>query len=258
MEAFQEIVKQIPIAVGQFLMNYLFIAVVYFVVWKLLKRRLQNWRIQLKERVDTKQIKSEIINSLFTLMVSTLIVSAIYLMKSLGLTKIYTDINEYPRFFAFGGFFIFLFFDDTWFYWIHRLLHHPKIFKYVHKVHHKSIDVNPFTSLSFHWVETLLLTSWIVPVSMFFPMYVPAFGLIQIWGLLDNLKSHLGYEFFPSWWNKSIGKLMTSSTHHNMHHSKFNGNYGVHFRIWDRLLGTEFNDYEKTFDEIQERKKAGR
>jgi len=258
MEAFQEIIKQIPIAIGQFLTNYLFIAVVYFVVWKLLKRRLQNWRIQLKERVDAKQIKSEIINSLFTLMVSTLIVSAIYLMKSLGLTKIYTDINEFPRFYAIGGFFIFLFLDDTWFYWIHRLLHHPKIFKYVHKVHHKSIDVNPFTSLSFHWVETLLLTSWIVPVSMFFPMYVPAFGLLQIWGLLDNIKSHIGYEFFPSWWNKSIGKLMTSSTHHNMHHSKFNGNYGVHFRIWDRLLGTEFNDYEKTFDEIQQRKKGGR
>jgi sterol desaturase/sphingolipid hydroxylase (fatty acid hydroxylase superfamily) len=257
MEAFQEIVKQIPAAVGQFLINYGFIAVVYFLVWKLLKRRLQNWRIQLKERVDAKQIKSEIINSLFTLMVSTLIVLAIYLMKSLGLTKIYTDINEYPRFFAIGGFFIFLFLDDTWFYWIHRLLHHPKIFKYVHKVHHKSIDVNPFTSLSFHWVETLLLTSWIVPVSMFFPMYVPAFGLLQIWGLLDNIKSHIGYEFFPSWWNKSIGKLMTSSTHHNMHHSKFNGNYGVHFRIWDRLLGTEFNDYEKTFDEIQMRKKGG-
>jgi sterol desaturase/sphingolipid hydroxylase (fatty acid hydroxylase superfamily) len=257
MEVFQEIVKQIPAAVGQFLINYGFIAVVYFLVWKLLKRRLQNWRIQLKERVDAKQIKSEIINSLFTLMVSTLIVLAIYLMKSLGLTKIYTDINEYPRFFAIGGFFIFLFLDDTWFYWIHRLLHHPKIFKYVHKVHHKSIDVNPFTSLSFHWVETLLLTSWIVPVSMFFPMYVPAFGLLQIWGLLDNIKSHIGYEFFPSWWNKSIGKLMTSSTHHNMHHSKFNGNYGVHFRIWDRLLGTEFNDYEKTFDEIQMRKKGG-
>jgi hypothetical protein len=40
-----------------------------------------------------------------------------------------------------------------------------------------------------------------------------------------------------------------------MHHSKFNGNYGVHFRIWDRLLGTEFKDYETEYDKIQERKK---
>jgi sterol desaturase/sphingolipid hydroxylase (fatty acid hydroxylase superfamily) len=258
MEALQEILKQIPTAIGQFLINYGIIALVYVVVWKLLKRQLQTWRIQIKERVDSKQIKSELINSLFTLTVSTLFVTVIYLLKTMGYTKMYTDINEYPKFFAYGGFLIFLILDDTWFYWMHRLLHHPRIFKYIHRTHHKSIDVNPFTSLSFHWAETLLLTIWIVPVSMIFPMYLPAFGILQIWGLVDNIKSHLGYEFFPSWWNKSLGKLMTSSTHHNMHHSKFNGNYGVHFRIWDKLLGTEFKDYEKTFDEIQDRKKGSR
>jgi sterol desaturase/sphingolipid hydroxylase (fatty acid hydroxylase superfamily) len=256
MEGLKEILDQLPIALGQSLMNYAIIAIIYVVVWKIFKQRLLNWRIQLKERVNSKQIKSELINSIFTLLVSTLLVVVIYLLKSLGYTKIYTDINEYPRFFAFSGFFIFLLVDDTWFYWMHRLLHHPRIFKYIHKVHHKSIDVNPFTSVSFHWAETLLLTIWIVPASMLFPVYVPAFGILQVWGFVDNIKSHLGYEFFPSWWNKTFGKLMTSSTHHNMHHSKFNGNYGVHFRIWDRLLGTEFKDYEKTFDEIQERKKG--
>lgn len=256
MEAFETSLKQLPAALGQSLLNYIIILLVYLIIWKLLKKRLSNWRIQLKERVDTAQIKSELIQSLYTLLVSTLFVIGIYNLKSLGLTKIYTDINEYPTFFAYFGFFILLFLDDTWFYWIHRLLHHPKIFKYVHRVHHESIDVNPFTSLSFHWLEALLLTFWILPVSLFFPIYVPALGVLQIWGFLDNIKSHLGYEFFPSWWNKSIGKIMTSSTHHNMHHSKFKGNYGVHFRFWDRLLGTEFDDYEKKFDEIQRRKKG--
>jgi Delta7-sterol 5-desaturase len=254
MEIVKEIMSQLPAAFGQSLMNYTVIIIVYFLVWKIFKKRLINWRIQLVNRVDGNQIKAEILNSFFTLIVSTLFVIVIFLLKSLGYTKIYTDINEYPKYYAYGGFFVFLFLDDTWFYWVHRLLHHPKIFKYIHKVHHKSIDVNPFTSLSFHWAEALLLTFWIVPVSMVFPMYVPALGILQIWGFLDNIKSHLGYEFFPSWWNKNIGKFMTSSTHHNMHHSKFNGNYGVHFRIWDKLLGTEFADYEKTFDEIQRRK----
>lgn len=256
MDALTESLKQIPVALGQFLMNYGIITVVYIVVWKLLKKRLQNWRIQLKERVDAQQIKSELINSLFTLTVSAFFVLVIYLMQSTGYTKIYTDIHEYPTFYAYAGFFIFLFIDDTWFYWTHRLLHHPIWYKYIHKVHHNSVDVNPFTSLSFHWAEALLLTFWILPVSMIFPMYVPALSLLQVWGFLDNVKSHLGYEFFPSWWNKSVGKVMTSSTHHNMHHSKFNGNYGVHFRIWDRLLGTEFKDYEKIFDEIQQRKNS--
>ena len=255
MQQLIEILKQLPKVFGQSLMNYSIIIVVYLIVWKLLKKRLQNWRIQIKERVDAKQIKSEIINSFFALMVSAVFILVIYFLKSKGYTKIYTDINEHSKFFAYGGFFIFLIIDDTWFYWTHRLLHHPRFFKYVHKVHHKSIDVNPFTSLSFHWFETFALTFWIIPFSLFFPMYVPALGALQLWGFFDNIKSHLGYEFFPSWWNKSFGKLMTSSTHHNIHHSKFNGNYGVHFRIWDKLLRTEFKDYESEFDKIQERKK---
>ena len=144
----------------------------------------------------------------------------------------------------------------TWFYWCHRLLHHPKIFQLVHLEHHKSIDVNPFTSMSFHFAEPFLLSFWIFPVSYLFPIYAPVLGLVQIWGLLDNVKSHLGYELYPAWWNKSIFRFLTSSTHHNLHHNKFNGNYGVHFRIWDKLLGTEFKEYENEFDKVQERKKT--
>ncbi|MFS4491892.1 sterol desaturase family protein [Maribacter sp. 2308TA10-17] len=256
MEAVKETLSLLPQVFGQSLMNYVIIIVVYLVIWKLFKKRFKNWRIQIKERVNGKQIKSEIINSLFVLSVSTVFVLIIYFLKSKGYTKIYTDIKEYPRFFAYFGFLVFLLIDDTWFYWIHRMLHHPKIYKYVHRVHHKSIDVNPFTSLSFHWAEAFILTFWVIPISLLFPIYLPALIALQLYGFLDNIKSHLGYEFFPSWWNKSFGKIMTSSTHHNMHHSKFNGNYGVHFRIWDKLLGTEFKDYEQEFDKIQSRKKS--
>jgi sterol desaturase/sphingolipid hydroxylase (fatty acid hydroxylase superfamily) len=133
-------------------------------------------------------------------------------------------------------------------------LHHPKIFRFVHLEHHKSVDVNPFTSMSFHFIEPFLLSLWILPVAYFIPIYAPVLMIVQIWGLLDNIKAHLGYEFYPTNLNKSWFRFLTSSTHHNMHHSKFNGNYGVHFRIWDRLLGTEFKDYESEYDRIQERK----
>lgn len=89
------------------------------------------------------------------------------------------------------------------------------------------------------------------------PTYAPVLGVIQLWGLLDNIKSHLGYEFFPEKFNKGWLRFIISSTHHNMHHSKFKGNYGNHFRFWDRLLGTEFKDYESEFDKIQVRNKSG-
>ncbi len=237
------------------LFNGTIIFLVYFLIWKKFAKRFQNFRIQLKNRVNNKQIRRELKNSLYALLVSALFSTLVILLSMKGYTKIYYDTSEYGLFMSLISFFVLLLIDDTWFYWTHRLLHSPKIYKHIHKEHHKSIDVNPFTSMSFHVIEAIILTFWILPVSFIFPIYVPTLILLQLWGLFDNVKAHLGYEFYPSWWNKSVLKFMTSSTHHNMHHSQFNGNYGLHFRFWDKLLGTEFKDYEEKYDNIKNRSK---
>jgi Delta7-sterol 5-desaturase len=85
------------------------------------------------------------------------------------------------------------------------------------------------------------------------PIYTPVLGLLALIGLFNNLKSHLGYELYPAWVNRGPLKFLVTSTHHNMHHSKFQGNYGLHFRFWDKLCGTEFKDYEETFEEVRAR-----
>lgn len=227
----------------------------YFIFWKKFKARFRNWRIQVKERADWKQIRAELTNSVLVFIIGAMFSGVVTYLSTKGYTKVYTDFSAHSAWLGVGGFFMLLLIDDAWFYWMHRLLHHPKLFPLVHVVHHKSVDVTPFTSISFHWVEALVLTLWIFPVSMLVPIYAPVLGLVQIWGLLDNIKSHLGYELYPAGLNRSWFRFLTSSTHHNMHHSKFKGNYGVHFRFWDRLMKTEFKDYEAEYDKIQERKR---
>ncbi|WP_158594394.1 sterol desaturase family protein [Aquimarina sp. AD1] len=255
MDIFIEYLKTLPQGLIQgILFNGTIILIVYFLVWKKFAKRLKKWRIQSKQYINNKQLRRELKNALLVTLVGTMFSGIVFLLTGMGYTKIYTDISDYNLFFSFSGFFTLLVIDDTWFYWVHRLLHHPKIYKYVHREHHKSVDVNPFTSMSFHIIEAFLLTFWILPVSFLFPMYAPVLILLQLWGLLDNVKAHLGYELYPSWWNKSLLRFMTSSTHHNMHHSKFNGNYGLHFRFWDWLMGTEFKDYETTYNEIKSHK----
>ena len=57
------------------------------------------------------------------------------------------------------------------------------------------------------------------------------------------------------WFRHSpLFELLNTSVHHNIHHSKFKGNYGLYFRFWDRLMNTEHPDYVKSYDEIQERR----
>lgn len=257
METIRELfTKVIQGFVQGMLMNLVVISAVYLIVWKWLGKRLANWRIQLNQRANAAQIKSEIKNAFFVFAVGALFSSIIFYFSTKGYTKLYANINDYNKFWAVTGFFIIILIDDAWFYFTHRLMHNPKLYRYVHAEHHKSIDVNPYSSVSFHPAETILLTLWIIPVTFFMPTYLPVLGLVQVYGLFENIKGHLGYEFFPSWWNKSWLRFMTSSTHHNMHHHKFNGNYGIHFRFWDKLFGTEFKDYETEYDTIQVRKKG--
>jgi Delta7-sterol 5-desaturase len=229
-------------------------ALAYLLIWKLFKKHLQNWRIQHHKKANAEQIKFELKNAVLAFLVGAFSSSIILYLNSLGYNKIYKNISDYSSVWGIASFFTIWIIDDAWFYWTHRLLHHQSIYPYVHAVHHHSIDVTPFSSMSFHVLEAFLLSSWIFPVSFAIPLYAPALGVFQVWGLLNNIKAHLGYELYPANFNKSWLRFFTSSTHHNMHHSKYKGNYGLHFRFWDKLCGTEFKDYKTTFEQVQARK----
>jgi sterol desaturase/sphingolipid hydroxylase (fatty acid hydroxylase superfamily) len=41
-----------------------------------------------------------------------------------------------------------------------------------------------------------------------------------------------------------------------MHHAKFDGNYSLYFNFWDRIMGTNFPDYEKHYGEVTARRKT--
>ncbi|RSK36076.1 sterol desaturase family protein [Hymenobacter metallilatus] len=255
MDALHTILRELPLGFLQgLLLNGSVITLAYFIFWKKFKVRFAAWRIQQRQRADGRQIRSELRHALGTLLVGALFASVVLYLSSLGYTRIYTRFEEHPVW-SVAGFFVLLLLDDTWFYWMHRLLHRPWLYRWVHRVHHQSVDVNPFSSLSFHWLEPVLLSAWIVPAACIIPIYAPVLGLVQLWGLLDNVKAHLGYELYPAGFNRGWLRFFTSSTHHNMHHRKVRGNYGVHLRIWDRLLGTEFEDYEAEFDRIQQQRR---
>ena len=48
---------------------------------------------------------------------------------------------------------------------------------------------------------------------------------------LDNL--------LPRWWVRApLLRWTNTSTFHNLHHTRLQGNYGLFTRFWDRLFGT--------------------
>jgi sterol desaturase/sphingolipid hydroxylase (fatty acid hydroxylase superfamily) len=226
------------------------VSLVFLVFWKWGDGRFRGARIQARRRADGKQITFEVKNTLLMLLVSSPLTLVVSLLYASGYTRLTADASTIGWPMIAATFVGLLVFNDAWFYFWHRLFHHPKLFRFVHAVHHKSVDVNPFSSYSFHWFEGLILGGWILPIALLVPMYLPMLGVMHGVGLVNNVMSHLGYEFFPRWLLRvPLLRWINTSTFHNLHHTAFRGNYALMFRFWDRILGTELPNYEQTFVE---------
>ncbi|KAF9432705.1 c-5 sterol desaturase [Entomortierella beljakovae] len=125
----------------------------------------------------------------------------------------------------------FLMFTDFGIYWIHRWLHHPLIYKRIHKPHHKWIVPTPFASHAFHFIDGY---SQSVPYHLFvyiFPMqkfvYLIMFTFVNFWSVLI----HDGEYLVDS-------PVVNSAAHHAVHHLYFNYNYGQYLTLWDRVGGS--------------------
>ncbi len=232
--------------VTQALGYFAVVSIVFFVVWRWGRERFRGARIPAPARVDAAQIRGEVGHTLVTLLAGTTSAGAVIGLHAAGLARL-SDAPTPPLTVAawiVGA----LIFNDLWFYSWHRLLHHPKLFRHVHVVHHRSVDVNPFTSYSFHAVEAVILGAWVVPAAVFLPIPMAAVGFLQVFGLANNVMSHLGYEFLPRWILRvPLLRWTNTATFHSLHHTRSRGNFGLHTRLWDRLFGTEIADYEQVF-----------
>jgi Delta7-sterol 5-desaturase len=157
-----------------------------------------------------------------------------------GWTQIYTDVSAFPLWYLPLSVFLYLFAHDTWFYWTHRLMHRPYWFKAAHAVHHESRPPTAWAAMSFHPWEALT-GAIIIPALVFIiPVHIAALGLVLAIMTIMGITNHMGWEFFPRFIvNGALGNLLITATHHQKHHDAYRGNYGLYFRFWDKMCGTD-------------------
>ncbi|HLG38052.1 MAG TPA: sterol desaturase family protein [Chitinophagaceae bacterium] len=173
-------------------------------------------------------------------------------------TTFYTAISEHGWLYAVLAFPLMLLMHDAYFYWMHRLMHHPKLFKLFHLVHHKSTNPSPWAAYAFHPLEAVAESLIFVIFLFTIPVHSIHLMLFFIFSLVYNVYGHLGFELYPKGFSTHwLGRWINTSVSHNMHHQYFKGNYGLYFTIWDRLLGTLNTNYDKAFDEVVSRTKTG-
>ena len=237
---------------------YLAFTVPFFLIfWIYYRNQWANRRIQPKPRANRSQFFREIKLSFLTILIITVIDTFLFDDGYKSAIVLFTDFSEHGILYFLATTFMLFVIDDAYFYWSHRALHSKLLYKQVHKTHHKSIDTTPFASFAFHPFETLVQQGSIVFVILFSlvaPLHISSIIFWQMMATFCTMLGHLGYEVYPKWLlTTPILKWIAPATHHNMHHTKFVGNYGLYFRWWDKIMHTEFKDFEATFHNIFKR-----
>lgn len=236
--------------------RYLIIAGVAFLIWYILLRRI-NASKKIQERYPSiKDYTREIGFSIATVFIMAFIPAIVLGSPELRkYTKFYFDINQHSMLWFVLAFPIMAIMHDTYFYWMHRLMHHPSIFKFVHLIHHKSTNPSPFAAYAFHPLEAIveagifLVFIFTIPVHLFHLLFFFLFMIVY------NVYGHLGWELYPKGFSKHpVGKWINTSVNHNQHHQYFKGNYGLYFLFWDRIMGTIRKDYDQKFEEVKAKK----
>jgi sterol desaturase/sphingolipid hydroxylase (fatty acid hydroxylase superfamily) len=157
-----------------------------------------------------------------------------------GWTLVYSDIGDYPLWYLPLSLLAYLLAHDTWFYWTHRLMHKPRWFRLAHAVHHASRPPTAWAAMSFHPIEALT-GAVVIPALVFVvPIHLAVLGLVLTIMTVMGVTNHMGWELFPrALINSRFGHWLITASHHQRHHDDYRCNYGLYFRLWDHLCGTD-------------------
>jgi len=112
------------------------------------------------------------------------------------------------------------------FYFAHRFIHISAMYKYIHSLHHRNTDIEPFSGLCMHPIEHLYYFSCLGPS---FLVYTTPFAFMWngIHLLISPAASHSGWE-----------DHFQSDQYHYLHHRFFECNYGTSGTPFDKMFGT--------------------
>ena len=142
--------------------------------------------------------------------------------------------------------------ESFYFYWIHRFLHIPFFYKHVHALHHRNINVGPWSGLSMHPFEHLIylgtvLIHWVIAAHPVHILYH-----LQYY-TLTAATTHTGFEALLV---KDQSRLQLGTFHHQMHHRYFECNYGSIEIPWDKVFGSFHDGTEEAGKRIKGRRKV--
>ena len=128
---------------------------------------------------------------------------------------------------------------EVHFYWVHRLIHWKPLYKAAHYLHHKNVNIGPWSGLAMHPIEHLLYFTgvflhWIIPSH-------PVHAMMHlVHAGLSPAAGHSGFDEVELKAGKTV--LPNHNLFHYLHHRYFECNYGGDGSVpIDRWFGSFHN-----------------
>ena len=112
----------------------------YFVFGALSYYLIFDRRLEYHPRFLQSQIRQEIKSSLCAVPVINILTLPVFLAEVRGKSLLYSQVSDYGWPWLLISAILYMAFNDIAIYWIHRLEHHPSVYKFIHKPHHKWIS----------------------------------------------------------------------------------------------------------------------
>jgi len=227
---------------------------VAMVVW-LAGRLIAHRRIQTR-RAKAAEVARELRQSLWTIMVFAVVD---LLTVALAMTGVIRIAKGPAVAFAVGWQVLALIvLHDAWFYWMHRALHTRALFRLTHLAHHRSRTPTPWAAYSFATgeavTEALVIPAMFLIIALLAPVQQLAVFIFLGHQIARNAIGHSGHELAWSGFTRNPWTgWLTTTTHHDLHHSEGRYNYGLYFTWWDRWMGTEHPRYHDRFEAVATR-----
>jgi methylsterol monooxygenase len=154
--------------------------------------------------------------------------------------------------------FYFMFWEDTFHYFVHRAMHWGPLYKHIHKIHHEYQAPFGLTAEYAHTAEVLVLGQgfFIGPMTWCLMLNNGVFDAVfgagakdtyalhvlsmMVWmcvRLILTVDDHSGFDF--PWSLHNWLPVWGGADFHDYHHMAFLGNYSSTFRHWDWIFGTD-------------------
>src|ERR1700739_1193498 len=171
--------------------RYFMIAGIAWLVWyKLLYRNAWYKKIQSKKPLN-KDYAREISYSILTMLIFAAVPVLILDTPLKKFTQYYPDIHDHSMLWFWLAFPVMAVVHDTYFYLMHRLMHHPKLFKYFHLLHHKSTNPSPWAAYAFHPLEAILEAGVFIVFVLIMPVTKIHLLFFFLFMIIYNVYGHL-------------------------------------------------------------------